>query len=272
MEKRNLSEFMSQVNKYRNDEIETWLNYIFNHYKREIKKNREFITLEEFLNEIYKVYLIFKEEYKEKCTLNFGPNMTFVSYEEKTARKLVLNVKGTREKNTDNPWPFSSKLFISENKGNYKATFISRNNLKYPLKQSDEILNNYLEFFGKYNDFFQFIRNLPGLINASNRRYIQISLDPNDGTFIDGIKGFNVSLAERDNERRELRYLVNIYVTVENGIKVDYSKSFMKIYKNFVEVPDKRLYNEMLTSLYIDCEDNDYDILTSYDSNFKKRI
>ena len=64
-------------------------------------------------------------------------------------------------------------------------------------------------------------------------------------------------------------YEINVYKKI---IKIDYSKSFMKVHKNYVDNPDPRTYDNLLNSLFVACDDLDYDLLASIESVNEKRI
>ena len=263
-------EINNKLNKFRNDDISTWLNMFYNCYDRaNDRKNRDVINIKDFIEELYNAYLSFKEEYTEKCTLKLGNNLEYESFSETSGKRLVFKVDAKQGSNSDVPWPINSRLFITNYKGKYNAYFAGRSDLKYSLIKDEEVFDNYLNVFQKYKPLFDLFDGIGGAIFAENQRYIQISIDPADGTYINNLNGINIALFERDNG--EYRYFVNLYISFTDGLKIDYSKSFMKTKKNYVDTPDVRIYDNLLNSLNVSCEELDYDLLTSIKNDNEKR-
>ena len=259
--------FMLEVNKMRTENIKTWLDYVYNSSVREAeKRGNDTVSLINFIDDTRKTYIDFKDEYNEKCTLDIGENNDFESFENKTNRKLILYINTKPGIKNQVPWPFSNRLVITEFFDGYQAMF-TRNYLRYIADFDQDILKNYLDVFQKYNPLFRAFNYINGIIPVGSNKYLELSFDAHNDSFINNLDGINIKLYDRDDKGN--RFFINIYVDLKEETRIDYDKSFMKVQNNIVLNPDLNIFDEILNNLCVDVKDLKYPF--NIGSNQKRR-
>ena len=221
----------------RNDELKllrSWLRkvkYLFTHDEKfEEVQEKDLISLKELATLIQNVYVNFKEEYNNLEKLDIGENNNVLYYGVDDKSRILYMQINEQGKKTIVP-KRSRYLTFREVNGKYDLYFqnteIFCDDLKFDhiYNIDSNILNGYMDLFGKYYPIFKLYYDLHhnDSLASSRSQYLAMRMDTVNDSLINGLNGIEFNLqnfCEMGNN-----FIVRLYVDLRNGVNIDYNRS-----------------------------------------------